>query len=105
MSATLDMRFRLPFRLEREGDVIVSICDVLDVRSQGQSESEASAMLVEALQLFLETCIEEGTVEQVLRESGFRPALDDPNEDDGQDYLDVPVSLLLSQGGSSSHIG
>jgi len=103
MSASLNMQFRLPFRLEQEGDAFVSICDVLDVRSQGQSEHEASAMLVEALQLFLETCIEEGSIEAVLRDSGFRPALDSQNEDDGQEYLDVPVSLLLTQGSRGRH--
>lgn len=100
MSATIKMHFRLPYRLEREGSVYVSICDELDVRSQGRSEAEAGEMLVEALQLFLETCIQEGTVDAVLRDCGFRPMLDgEVQSDDGTDYLDVPVSLLLAQGG------
>ena len=104
MSATLSMQFRLPFRLEREGDVFISICDILDVRSQGESAEQAGEMLIEALQLFLETCIEEGTVEAVLRQSGFRPTPDGYDEqDDGNDYLDVPVSLLLAQDGSNRH--
>ena len=61
-------------------------------------------MLIEALQLFLETCIEEGTVEAVLKMSGFRPTPDGYDEqDDGNDYLDVPVSLLLAQEGSNRY--
>lgn len=50
-------------------------------------------MLVEALQLFLETCIEDGRLEAVLEESGFRPIREghDDAEDDA-DYPDVPVS-------------
>ena len=39
MGATLNMQFRLPFKLEREGDVFISICDVLDVRSKGTQQS------------------------------------------------------------------
>lgn len=104
MSASLSMQFRLPFRVEREGDIFVSICDVLDVRSQGESEAHAGEMLIEALQLFLETCIEEGTVEAVLRESGFRPMADGHEDaDDDSNYLDVPVSLLLAQSGNNNH--
>lgn len=104
MGASINMQFRLPFRLEREGDVFISICDVLDVRSQGVSEAEAGDMLIEALQLFLETCIEEGTVEAVLRESGFRPFFDgDLSEDEDGDYLDVPVSLLMTKSGRNNH--
>lgn len=104
MSAKLSMQFRLPFRLEQEGDLYISICDVLDVRSQGETKEQAAAMLVEALQLFLETCIEEGTVEAVLRESGFRPMLEGQEDiEDDADYLDVPVSLLLANDLGGQH--
>ena len=100
MSATIEMLFRLPYRLEREGNVYASICDDLDVRSQGSTKAEAGEMLVEALQLFLETCIQKGTVDAMLRDCGFRPMLDgEVQAGDGTGYLDVPVSLLLAQNG------
>lgn len=104
MNASINMHFRLPFRVEREGKVYVAICDLLDVQSQGATLDEAGKMLNEALQLFLETCIEEGTVDAVLRDCGFSPVVDDHTETlDDSDYLDVPVSLLLSRNGGTNH--
>ena len=54
--------------VKKEGDVYVSYCPALDVYSQGDSEDEASANLIEALQLFVRSCYERGTLDAVMRE-------------------------------------
>ena len=52
----------------REGDVYVSYCPALDLYSQGDTEEEASANLIEALQLFIQSCVERGTLDAVMKE-------------------------------------
>ena len=103
MNATIT--FHLPYRLEREDDVWIAVCDALDVASQGRDRDEAGRMLVEALQLFLEGCIEDGNLDAVLRECGFEPtgARATPADAAGGDYLDVPVSLLVAGQGAGPH--
>ncbi len=64
---------KLPATIRREGDWFVSACPVLDIASQGKSEREALNNLVEAAQVFLLSCYERGTLDQVLKDCGFRP--------------------------------
>ena len=59
--------FRLPFRVERDGEIWVASCDVLDVVPQGVSREHAGRMLSEARQLFLEGCLGSGTLYGVLK--------------------------------------
>lgn len=54
-----------------EDDVFVSHCPALDVYSQGDTEKDARTNLVEALQLFVESCYERGTLDAVMKERGF----------------------------------
>jgi len=105
MNATIT--FRLPFRVEREDDVWIASCDALDVVSQGDNREDAGHMLSEALQLFLESCLERGTLEDVLRESGFEPAGGKPVSDEieGEEYLDVPLNLLVARRDAGRHAG
>jgi len=102
----MTITFRLPYRVEREGDVWVASCDALDVASQGDDRDDAGRMLAEALHLFLESCLERGTLEEVLRECGFEPAGDTAaTSEHGNDYLDVPLSLLVAKQGVGQHAG
>ena len=83
----------------REGDVYVSHCPVLDVYSQGDSEQEAGANLFEALQLFIQSCYERGTLDAVLKECGFTvdqdaDAAPEPPTIDLSRPITVPVALL-----------
>ncbi len=102
MGGLLKLEFRLPVKIEREGHWYISICPVLDVISQGKTRDEALTNLKQALQLFIESCIERGTLEQVLRESGFhRREIEESAEeiasDDGQEYINVPFSLIAGK--------
>ncbi len=51
--------------IEREGDGYVSLCQELDIASQGEGISEARENLREAIELFLE-CADAGEVRQRL---------------------------------------
>jgi len=86
----------VPISVRKEGKWFYSSCEVLDVHSQGKTKKEASNNLIEALQLFLETCYEEGTFEQVLRERGFVPGRDAENIADDR-MVEVPLSLVARQ--------
>jgi len=98
MNATLT--FRLPYRVAREDDVWVAVCEALDVSSQGSDRTEAGEMLAEALQLFLEACFEDGNLDAVLRDRGFQAAA---AEEEHGDYLDVPMSLVAAGQGDDQH--
>ena len=55
----------------REGDVYVSYWPTLDVYSQGDTEHEAEANLAEAIQLFIASCEERGTLDAIIAAQGL----------------------------------
>ena len=63
-----------PCSIKREDGFHVASCSPLDVHSQGESASEAKSNLAEAIQLFVETCIEQGTLDKVLADAGLHLA-------------------------------
>src|SRR3990172_6816690 len=75
MRMTVVFEMNLPFAVKRDGRWFVSCCPPLDVCTQGPTAKKAVANLVDALQLFLLSCYERGTLDQVLKKSGFRPRL------------------------------
>jgi len=52
-----DYRFVFTGIIIQEDDLFSSLCLELDVASQGETEQEAREMLLEAVTLYLETCI------------------------------------------------
>jgi predicted RNase H-like HicB family nuclease len=88
----MQLSFRLPYILTFKDKWILASCPVLDVHSQGGSEAEAIANLREALQLFLEGCFEMGTLEQVLKDSGFHLS-DAQAPKGGQPTIEIPLNL------------
>ena len=83
---------RVPATVRQEGEWFYSSCEPFDVHSQGHSENEALANLIEALQLFVETCYEQGSLEQVLREQGFVPGGNEEQSDERM--VEVPLPLI-----------
>ena len=84
-------------------------CPDLDVTSQGATRDEAEGNLREAVELFLETCQEMGTVEEVLREAGLLPIPEVttfqvpwPRLKDSRSDTSAATPSSLSQGGSPS---
>ena len=70
-------------------------CPILDVWTQGKSKEEARNNLFEALQLWLESCYERGTLEAALKECGFSPAdVTTEKREDFEETITVPLHLL-----------
>jgi predicted RNase H-like HicB family nuclease len=69
----LDIQLRAFVRRETRNRWI-AVCPKIDVTTQGTSVDDAKRCLDEAVQLWFEDCIERGTLEQALRECGFRTA-------------------------------
>jgi predicted RNase H-like HicB family nuclease len=91
----IEFKMRVPAAVKREGKWYVASCFPLDVHSQGLSEQEALNNLSEALQLFVESCFERGTLEQVLKDCGFEPLhAGVPAPAEGEQIIDVPLSLV-----------
>ena len=81
----------------------VSHCDPLDVCSQGDTEKEAIANLNEAVQIFLSTCYEMGTLNDVLKECGLTPLSKYNNENvNGGTNMIRPVILQNSSDGANA---
>ncbi|MEK7397337.1 MAG: type II toxin-antitoxin system HicB family antitoxin [Candidatus Poribacteria bacterium] len=55
----------------KEGDLYVGLCPELNVSSFGDDMEDAKRSLQEAVEAFVETCEEMGTLKEVLEESGF----------------------------------
>ena len=64
---------KLPATVKKKKNAYLSCCPILDICSQGSSKNEALKNLSEALQLFLMSCHERGTLDEVLKECGFTP--------------------------------
>lgn len=108
MSMRIQMTFKLPVKIFKEKEWFVGWCPALDVASQGETPEKAKAHLGEALLLFLETCLDHGTLDEVLRECGFVPVISDepyvakPEETEmAGDTIDVPLYFLAKSAGSS----
>lgn len=75
MSETIKLEIHLRAFVRRETKKRwIAVCPHIDVVSQGQSANDAKRCLDEAVQLWFEDCIERGTLDEALRECGFRPA-------------------------------
>lgn len=100
MRADKGIRFTLtvPVIFKGEGDWVYSSCEILDVHSQGRTHTEAKRNIIEALQLFVESCFRRGTLEQVLKECNFEPAGRgiEIDVDNDSNVVDVPIDLLVA---------
>ena len=78
-SIDLDVQLRAFVRQETR-ERWIAICPKLDVVTQGTSPDDAKRQLDDAVQGWFEDCIERGTLEQALRECGFRTATHEETE-------------------------
>jgi len=88
---------QVPVKLKRDNAWIIASCPPLDVHSQGRSEDEAINNLVEAIQLFIESCFERGTLEQILKAAGFKPVRYLEEAQSQNRTINVPLSLLAAK--------
>ena|ERR1041384_4405572 len=70
----------------------VATCPLIGVASQAATASEARRCLQEAVELWFESCIERGVLEQALREANFRPSLLSPKSRRSSGRIDESAS-------------
>lgn len=87
----------------QEGEWIVACFPDLDITSQGKARDEAARNLIEATQLFIESCYERGTLDEMLKVHGFAPGRGAASPVPSDDHLTVPFELFASQNGSATH--
>lgn len=63
---------KLSLQIRREDRDWVAWCPAIDVATQARSEKRALDGLIEAVELWFESCISRGVLDQALQESGFR---------------------------------
>lgn len=51
----------------------IATCPAVGVVTQGKSDADARRCLQEAVELWFESCVERGVLDQALREANFRP--------------------------------
>ncbi len=93
----------LPMVLKKKKTMWISSCPGLDVVSQGTTEEEARKNLAEALRLFITTCFQRGTLEEVMKDCGFsvietgikttRKKI--YNDKNGTDTITVPIPFYI----------
>jgi len=69
----VEFNVKLPFKITKRPKWFLASCPILDVHSQGSTEEIAKKNLVETISLFLISCFERGTLDEVLKKSGFVP--------------------------------
>lgn len=105
MSQRIEFKVSVPVRVRKQDDVFVAACPALDVVSQGDSHDDALENLVRAIQLFLTTCYETGTLDDVLRDSGFEPTSFPRRGEYAGETVDVPLHLLSRRRHAENHAG
>ncbi len=70
------MRIEYTVQIWKEGNQFVAHAMPLDVASSGSTPDQARDALDEAVALFLKTAIDQGTIAEVLEESGYVHEMD-----------------------------
>src|SRR3954464_10381427 len=76
MTQTIALEINLQAYVRREtAQRWIATCPHIGVVTQGESSSDARRCLQEAVELWFESCIERGVLDQALREANFRPSV------------------------------
>lgn len=99
MKALVRFEVQVPVSIFRESDVYVSHCPIFDVCSQGDTEEEAKKNIIEAVSAFLISCYENGTLDEVMKESGFVPVgpveIEATPDEYCADYINIPLPFMI----------
>lgn len=68
----MNLQFKLPISVIREGKKYIAYTPVLDLSTSDKSFEGAKKRFEEAVRLFLEELVKKGTLEDVLRDLGWR---------------------------------
>jgi len=91
----IKVNVRLPYKVNEENNWFIACCFPLDIHAQGRTEKEAVKQLKEAVELFLTSCVEMGTLEKVLKECGITLAKQKkPLSFQKQPTISIPLNLI-----------
>ncbi|MBA4391616.1 MAG: hypothetical protein C0399_11880 [Syntrophus sp. (in: bacteria)] len=62
----------LPIAIKKKGNKYIVSCPSIDVVTQAPTEEEAKKNIGEVIRIFFESCFERGTLDQVMKECGFK---------------------------------
>ncbi len=100
----VEFNVKLPFRITKRARWFLASCPILDIHSQGETLEKAKKNLVEATSLFLISCFERGTLDEVLKKCGFTPIHQIPGLSKTmptmghENYISVPIPFLVDSG-------
>lgn len=70
-TSVVTLNIKLETLTRQEGDQWLAWCPPIDVMSQGSTEEAALAALKEAIELWFESCLDRGVLDEALKEAGF----------------------------------
>ena len=102
MEITVQFSAKLPLKITKKRKWFLASCSILDVHSQGETESKARKNLEEALTLFFISCFEKGALDSVLKDCGFKAVTPTTTQKKSglvskEDYIKVPIPFLVKQ--------
>lgn len=96
----VNFHLNLPVKIIKKKKWFLASCQILDVHSQGDTQEQAKQNLIEALSSFLISCYEMGTLEDVLKQSGFKPLHSAPTKmttSQKRGFVDVPIPFTFPE--------
>ena len=106
MRELLKFELKVPVEIHKGSTAFIARCPLFDVSSQGKTPVEAKKNLVDALILFVTTCFEMGTLEEVMKECGFKPRKASSGKvylKKAQELLSVPLSFMVNRQRNACH--
>jgi predicted RNase H-like HicB family nuclease len=100
----VEFTIKLPVEVKRKAKVYVSRCPVLDLYSQGETESKARKNIIEAIRLFIVSCFEKGTLDSVLKECGFKPIKKIIHTPKDHKFVTVPIPFNIAAPNTACHV-
>jgi len=100
----VQINIKLPFKITKGAKWFLASCPILDVHSQGETEKQAKKNLIEAISLFLASCFQRGTLDEVLKKCGFTLIQGIPGliktipVVTRENYINVPIPFLVESG-------
>ena len=67
-----EYRFSIEYYIFREGDNLIAYCPSLDISTSGKDYGDAVKNFFERFQIYVETCLELGTLWDDLRDHGWK---------------------------------
>ena len=98
---TVEISLCLMCTVKRDaGDRWITGCPALDLFSQGKTEDEAKKSLKEAIEIWVEDCLERDTLGAALREVGFHKAHPEALRPEDEHITVRPVQALEPTAGT-----